>query len=107
MQITLTTIGRRSGRARAVTLYAWEHGDDLVVVGSQGGAPRDPAWVHNLRANPIAEVQRGRERVSLRAREVEGAERARQWAMVVDRFPLYATYQRRTARTIPLFVLGA
>ena len=105
MTIKLTTTGRRSGRKREVTLYAWPDGDGLVIVGSRGGAAKDPAWVANLRANPRATLKRGREETSVRAREVKGTQRERLWELVTDAFPLYATYQRRTSRTIPLFVL--
>ncbi len=107
MHITLTTTGRRSGKARPVKLYAWEDGDDLVVVGSRGGARDDPAWVANLRADPRATVAHGKETNKVRAREIDDPERDRLWRLVVDRFPLYGTYQERTKRTIPLFVLEA
>jgi len=104
--VTLTTTGRRSGAARPVTLYAFDDDDRLVVVGSQGGKPADPAWVGNLRATPRATVRiaKGADRAIV-AHEVLDGERDRLWAMVVEAFPLYATYQRRTSRTIPLFVL--
>lgn len=106
MQIVLMTTGARSGRARNATLYAWEDGDELVVVGSQGGAARHPAWVHNLRAHPRATVMKGKQTHDMTAREVtDDPERARLWDMVVGRFPLYATYQQRTKRRIPLFAL--
>ena len=105
--VTLTTVGRRSGQPRTVTLYAFGDGDDLVVVGSAGGAPADPSWVDNLRAQARASVTVGKTTRDVQAREVDGSERERLWALVVDGFPLYATYQRRTARMIPLFVLAA
>ena len=105
-QIKLTTTGRLSGEARTVTLYAFDVDDEaMVIVGSLGGAPRHPAWVHNLRAEPRARVAMGREERSVIAREVSGAERERLWALACEAFPLYATYQRRTTRRIPLFVL--
>lgn len=103
--IKLTTTGRRSGRRRTVTLYAFEDADRLVVVGSLGGVARDPAWAHNLRAAPHAVVGRGSEEHPVRAIEVDGPERERLWELVADAFPLYRTYQRRTKRLIPLFVL--
>ena len=106
MQIRLTTTGAQSSKRRTATLYGWEDGDDLVVVGSRGGAARNPAWVHNLRAHPRASVAAGKRRWDVDAREVtRSCERDRLWAMVVDRFPLYATYQRRTDRQVPLFKL--
>ncbi len=106
MQIVLTTTGARSGQQRPATLYAWEDGDALVIVGSQGGAARHPGWVHNLRADPRATVTHGRQPSAVTAREVtDEPERTRLWDMVVERFPLYATYQERTSRLIPLFAL--
>lgn len=106
MQIRLTTTGARTGQRRTATLYAWEDGDALVIVGSKGGSPRHPAWVHNLRATPQARVTRGKQQVAVAAREVvDDGERDRLWQLVVERFPLYETYQRRTQRRIPLFVL--
>ena len=104
--VTLTTIGRRSGRPRSATLYAFEDGDRLVVVGSRGGAARDPAWAANIRAEPMARVRSGRSERAVIAREVgPGAERDRLWQLVSEAFPLYETYQRRTKRLIPIFVL--
>ena len=106
MQIRLTTTGRRTGRARTVTLYAFDAGSDaLVVVGSLGGAAHHPAWALNLRAEPMAVAKVGREERRVVAREVAGAERERLWTLVCAAFPLYATYQRRTKRLIPLFLL--
>jgi deazaflavin-dependent oxidoreductase (nitroreductase family) len=105
VNVTLTTTGRKTGQARSVKLYAWEDGDRLVIVGSRGGSARNPAWVHNLRAEPRAILQRGKQSDEVRAREVEGDERERLWELVGAAFPMYRSYQRRTARTIPLFVL--
>ncbi len=103
--MTLTTTGRRSGKPRTVPLYAWEDADRLVVVGSQGGSAHDPHWARNLRAHPRATVKKGRNVLDVRASEVAAAERDRLWQLVVEAFPLYATYQRKTERVIPLFVL--
>ena len=105
MKVTLTTTGRRSGQARAVPLYAWEDGDRLVVVGSRGGAASDPDWARNLRAEPRATIKLGRQVRQVSATEVDGAERERLWKLVCEAFPLYASYQRKTKRVIPLFVL--
>jgi deazaflavin-dependent oxidoreductase (nitroreductase family) len=104
-QVRVTTTGRRSGEARAVTLYAFDDGERLVVVGSRGGAARDPAWAANLRDDPLATVKVGRAEQVMRAIEVDGPERDRLWELVCADFPLYATYQRRTKRRIPLFAL--
>ncbi|MGI8998362.1 MAG: nitroreductase family deazaflavin-dependent oxidoreductase [Candidatus Limnocylindria bacterium] len=105
-QIKLTTVGARSGEPRMVTLYAWDDKEDLVLVGSWGGSAHDPAWIHNLRAHPRAIVKVALDVFEVGAREVtDPAERDRLWAIVVERFPTYATYQRRTKRRIPIFVL--
>lgn len=103
MQVRLTTSGRRTGQRREVTLYGWPDEDRVIVVGSWGGAARDPAWVGNLRADPRSRLNIGRDEWEATAREVSGAERDRLWALVCGAFPLYATYQRRTNRLIPLF----
>jgi len=104
-EVTLTTTGRKSGMPREVTLYAFEDDDRLIVVGSYGGAARDPNWVLNLRAKPQAQVRRRKKVHEVRALEVDGPERERLWKLVAEAFPLYATYQRKTKRTIPLFAL--
>ena len=104
--VVLTTIGSRSGIAREVPLYALEDGDRFVVIGSNGGKERDPAWVGNLRAAPDGTVRVGRHRViPVRAREAEGDERDRLWAEAVASFPGYARYQERASRRIPVIVL--
>ncbi len=107
MQVKLTSIGRKSGEPRTVTLYAWPDGEDrLVLVASQAGKPDDPAWAFNLRADPVCTITRGRTERRMRAKEVPaGPERDRLWDLVVEAFPDYAVYQTRTSRQIPLFVL--
>jgi deazaflavin-dependent oxidoreductase (nitroreductase family) len=106
MQVLLTTTGRRTGEPRQVKLYGWPDGDRIVVVGSWGGAARDPAWAHNLRDHPRARLRIGKRDRSATATEVEdGPERNRLWQMVCRAFPMYASYQQMTPRRIPLFVL--
>jgi F420H(2)-dependent quinone reductase len=106
MRVRVTTTGARTGATRAVMLYAWEDGDDLVLVGSRGGAARDPGWAHNLRAHPTVEVTSGTRRWPATAEEVtDPVEYERIWALVVERFSAYASFARRTKRRIPLFRL--
>jgi deazaflavin-dependent oxidoreductase (nitroreductase family) len=104
-QVTVTTTGRRSGEPRTVTLYAFEDGDRLIVVGSNGGKARDPDWARNLRSDPRAFVVHRKERRAVIAHEPDGAERERLWVLVTAGFPMYATYQRKTSRRIPVFAL--
>ena len=106
VRIRLTTTGARTGETRATTLYAWEDGDDLIVVGSRGGSAHDPGWAHNLRAYRTAHVSTGPREWRATVEELgEGPERDRVWALVVQAFPSYAGFQRRTKRRIPLFRL--
>ena len=88
-----------------MTVYAFADGDNLVVVGSYGGRSHDPDWAANLRSTPMATVSKGRDSVEHLVHEAEGVERDRLWALVTEAFPLYETYQSRTQRVIPLFVL--
>ena len=88
-------------------LYAWQDGANLVLVGSWAGRPIDPAWVGNLRAEPLATIRVGKVDRPVRAREVEvpSDERDRLWTLVTEAFRYYETYQGKTGRVIPLFVL--
>jgi deazaflavin-dependent oxidoreductase (nitroreductase family) len=104
--LLLTHTGARSGARRRTALLYTADGDRIVLVASKGGAARNPAWYHNLRANPRCSVLapgRGGEYV---ARVVEdGAERERLWALATDLYAGYTAYQGRTERRIPVLVL--
>jgi deazaflavin-dependent oxidoreductase (nitroreductase family) len=103
--ILFTHTGNRSGAIRKTPLMRVKDGNSYVLVASQGGAPADPAWVHNLRANPNIELRDRTEVWPMRAREVtDEAERKRLWALAVAAYPPYEDYQRKTTRRIPLFV---
>jgi deazaflavin-dependent oxidoreductase (nitroreductase family) len=103
--VLLTTTGRQSGKERTTAIWAYPDGDGLVLVGSNSGKRRTPGWVFNLRAQPEAMVQVGRERWRVRAREAEGDGYDRLWQMVVAAYPGYAAYRQWTHRLIPVFVL--
>lgn len=102
----LTTAGRKSGRRRSVPLLYLRDGNDFVVVASQGGAPQNPGWYFNLQANPKAEVEIGRSRFAVTARQVGEDERAALWPRLVAIYPPYETYQHSTTRRIPLVRLS-
>ena len=103
--IIVTHVGNKTGAIRKTPLMRVKDGDSYVLVGSQGGAPNDPVWVHNLRANPNVELRDETVVRPMRVREVKDAgERARLWTLAVAAFPPYAEYQTKTARQIPLFV---
>jgi F420H(2)-dependent quinone reductase len=103
--LLLHHVGRRSGEERVTPLIFLRDGEDLVVVASMGGIPKHPAWFHNLRAAPETVVELGRERREVRARVAGAEEKARLWPRLVDMYPAYAAYQRRTERDIPVVVL--
>jgi deazaflavin-dependent oxidoreductase (nitroreductase family) len=103
--LLLTTTGRRSGRAWTVPVMYRPDGERLVVVASNGGADRHPAWWLNLRAQPRATVQLGRESFPVTAGEATGEERDRLWPLVVQSYGGYANYAKKTARQIPVVVL--
>jgi deazaflavin-dependent oxidoreductase (nitroreductase family) len=103
--IILTTKGAKSGNLRKTPLIRVTDGTSYVVIGSMGGAPTNPQWVHNLRAHPVAELQDGPVRRDYAVREVEGDEKATWWKLATEVWPDYDTYQSSTERVIPLFVL--
>ncbi|MGZ8667122.1 MAG: nitroreductase family deazaflavin-dependent oxidoreductase [Solirubrobacterales bacterium] len=103
--LLLDHVGARSGKKRTTPLAYLEYGHDLVVVASKGGHPRNPAWFHNLVANPETTIQVGSRRRPVHARVAEGEERERLWERVVELYDGYRGYQERTDRQIPLVVL--
>jgi F420H(2)-dependent quinone reductase len=103
--VLLTTTGRRSGRARTTPLAVTVDGERLVLVASNGGAPRHPDWYLNLVDHPEVTVQRRGESRRYRARTASAEERARLWPMVNATYDGFDGYQRKTDREIPLVVL--
>jgi deazaflavin-dependent oxidoreductase (nitroreductase family) len=79
--------------------------DDVIIVGSQGGSPKTPSWVFNLRANPRTTIQIGTKKWEVVAHEATDEERERLWPLVVDTYADYAVYQARTERRIPVVIL--
>jgi deazaflavin-dependent oxidoreductase (nitroreductase family) len=103
--IIVTHSGNKTGAIRKTPLMRVKDGDNYVLVGSMGGAPKNPVWVYNLRANPTVEIRDLTVVQAMRVREVtDEAERARLWKLSVAAFPPYEEYQARTTRRIPLFV---
>jgi F420H(2)-dependent quinone reductase len=103
--ILVTHIGNKTGAIRKTPLMRVKDGNNYVLVGSQGGAPNNPEWVYNLRANPTVELRDRTEVFTMKAREVKDAtERARLWQLAVAAFPPYEDYRKKTTRQIPVFV---
>ena len=103
--LLLTTTGRRSGEPRTTPLSYLADGSDFVIVASNNGGPRDPAWWLNLSADSNAEIQVGAKFHSVSAHRAEGEEHARLWPLLVAYNPPYATYEKRTTRRLPVVVL--
>ncbi len=104
--LLLTTTGRRTGRPRTTPLTYFEDGDDLVVVGSNGGEDTPPGWWLNLGDEPNATVTIGSGARSVRAREADAREHARLWPTITETNPGYARYAQRTRRPIPVVFLS-
>jgi F420H(2)-dependent quinone reductase len=103
--LLLDHVGARSGIHRTSALAYVRDGENLVVIASKGGHPRNPSWFHNLRAHPDTAVQVGAERRRVRARLATAEERERLWPRAVEAWGPYESYQRRTSREIPLVIL--
>lgn len=104
--LLLTSTGLRSGDARTTPLIHRTDGEDSwVVVASKGGAPEHPAWFRNLEADPSASIQVKAEKVPVSMSVAEGEERSRLWSKMVEVWPAYDDYQRKTEREIPIVVL--
>ncbi|MCV7103104.1 nitroreductase family deazaflavin-dependent oxidoreductase [Mycobacterium palustre] len=103
--LLLTTTGAKSGQARTSPLAYFDIDGKLIVIGSFAGAPKDPAWAHNLRANPAARVEVGSDSFDVTARELPRLERDELFDRVAAAAPGFAEYQSKTSRVIPLFEL--
>jgi F420H(2)-dependent quinone reductase len=103
--VIVTNLGAKTGAVRKTPLMRVEHEGVYLAVGSKGGAPQNPLWVGNLRANPDVVVQDGTRTWEMTARELDGSERETWWERAVAAFPPYAEYQTKTERLIPVFAL--
>jgi deazaflavin-dependent oxidoreductase (nitroreductase family) len=103
--IIVTHTGHRTGATRKTPLMKVKDGDNYVLVGSVGGAPNNPVWVYNLRANSNVELRDHTAVQPMKVREVtDDTERSRLWKLAVAAFPPYAEYQAKTQRRIPVFL---
>jgi deazaflavin-dependent oxidoreductase (nitroreductase family) len=104
--LLLSSEGRRSGEPRTTPLIHRTEGDRWVVVASKGGAPANPGWFENLKANPEASIEVKDEQVPVRATVAEGEERDRLWSLMTEVWPAYDDYQAKTDRQIPVVILS-
>jgi deazaflavin-dependent oxidoreductase (nitroreductase family) len=103
--LVLTTTGAKSGQPRFSPLAYQRVDGKLLIIGSYRGADIDPAWVHNLRANPQAHIEIGTDSYDVVARELRPDERSPVWAQIVAVAPGFGEYQANTSRVIPVFEL--
>jgi F420H(2)-dependent quinone reductase len=104
-QLILTTTGRKSGQKRDTPLQYNIDGDRFIVMASNSGAPKHPAWFLNLQANPQAQIQMGAKKLTVNAHEATGDERTRIWDQITSTHQNFADYQKRTTRQIPVVIL--
>lgn len=103
--LLLHTTGAKSGKSRLSPLAYLTIDDKMIIVGSYAGAPKHPAWVHNLRANPKAFIEIGTEAYEVDVRELPEDEREATYPKLTELAPVFAEYQANTTRAIPLFEL--
>jgi F420H(2)-dependent quinone reductase len=103
--LLLDHVGAKSGTKRTSPLVYGEDGENVILVASKGGFPKNPAWFHNLMANPDTTVQVGSRRRNVHARVATKQERKRLWPLMVGVYGGYEDYRRRTDREIPIVVL--
>jgi deazaflavin-dependent oxidoreductase (nitroreductase family) len=103
--LLMTSIGVRSGESRTTPLGYTRDGDRYVVVGSNSGLPDQPAWLANIRANPVVNVEVGVETFEARATITAGGERQRLWAAHVAAIPHFATYEKMTERELQVVII--
>ena len=103
--IIVTHIGNKTGAIRKIPLMRVEVENNYLLIGSKGGSPKDPGWVHNLRANPDVEIRDKTEVFKMRVREVTDVqELGRFWDAGAKAYPPYNEYQTKTSRKIPVFI---
>jgi deazaflavin-dependent oxidoreductase (nitroreductase family) len=103
--LILHHVGRKSGDRRMTPLVYLQHLEDIVIVGSMGGAPKNPAWSHNIRAAGSAEVEIRGKRIPVSVRDAADEEREQLWPQLLEMWPAWQDYTTRTAREFPIFIL--
>ncbi|WP_279579151.1 nitroreductase family deazaflavin-dependent oxidoreductase [Fodinicola feengrottensis] len=99
-------VGAKSGKERIAPLAYDIDGDNVIIIASKGGTPENPAWFHNLVANPDTKIELGPDVIEVTAEPLtEGEERARLYQQMADKMPNFHEYQKNTDRLIPVVVL--
>lgn len=103
--LLLTTTGRKSGKARTTPLGRFNHKSGYIIVASNAGGPKNPAWYYNMKSNSQVTVQVGDKVIPSTAEVLTGDARAQAWRQVISTAPSYAGYEKKTTREIPLILL--
>jgi deazaflavin-dependent oxidoreductase (nitroreductase family) len=104
-RLLLDHVGAKGATHRTTPLVFARDGQNIILIASKGGYPKNPAWFHNLLAHPDTTIQIGSKRMSVHARVAQPEERERLWRLAVEVYGGYEDYRRRTEREIPLVVL--
>lgn len=104
--LLLSTRGRKSGAERTVPVVRWVENGETYVIASMGGQPQHPGWFFNLAANPVVEVQVGKDQWRARAEVLSPEQRADIWPRITAAMPNFAEYQKKTPRVIPVVRLA-
>lgn len=103
--LLLHTVGKKTGKPRVNPMMYLKDGERYLVFASKGGAPTNPDWYHNLKANPDVEAEIGDEKLKMRAQVLVGAEHDRIYKKQSSLYPQFGEYQKKTSRTIPVISL--
>ncbi len=103
--LLLTSVGRKTGKVHTNPLGYFMDGGNYVIIASNAGLDKHPAWYHNLKANPVTTIQVKDQAIKVKAETASASERQRLWAILMKTAPGYADYEKRTSREIPLVVL--
>jgi deazaflavin-dependent oxidoreductase (nitroreductase family) len=103
--LLLTSTGAKSGQRRTTPVVYQQDGERMVIFASKAGAPENPAWYHNLRANPTATVEVGGDTLEVEAIVTAGDERERLFRRQTELMPQFAEYEQKTTRQIPVVAL--
>jgi deazaflavin-dependent oxidoreductase (nitroreductase family) len=103
--LRLITNGRKTGRAHETELYYFEHEDQFVVTASAGGRPSHPDWYLNILADPKVKIKLGKQTTEATARKAGPQLRNKLWAELIKMADIYAGYQKKTTRVIPMVLL--
>ena len=103
--LLLTTTGRKTGQPRTTPLGYFKQDGNFVLIASNGGADRNPAWFYNLKSNPQVTLQIGNKQLAAKAEPVDSEQRTQLWTELVKMAPAYEQYTKRTKREIPLIIV--